>query len=173
MRDVGAENEVRLNNAVQALWVEFEKSQEERVHDIEFSINNKIMSWIETIERSIELQTRDQEKSVNDQMKLEDKLSKIEETMKMNYNVISQLNEKVNRHINLFDTTKQMLLEKINKLETQVINWDLDNNPLHNFNFPAHEESLKKLEDAVEQLENEVDLLKERTGQAIQNEIWA
>lgn len=59
MRDVGAENEVRLNNAVQALWVEFEKSQEERVHDIEFSINNKIMSWIETIERSIELQTRD------------------------------------------------------------------------------------------------------------------
>lgn len=66
MRDVGAENEVRLNNAVQALRVEFEKSQEERVHDIEFSINNKIMSWIETIERSIELQTRDQEKSVND-----------------------------------------------------------------------------------------------------------
>lgn len=91
--------------------------------------------------------------------------------MKMNYNVLSQLNEKVNRHINLFDTTKQMLLEKINKLETQVINRDLENNPLNNFNFPAHEESLKKLEDAVEQLENEVDLLKDKTGQAIQDEI--
>jgi len=48
-----------------------------------------------------------------------------------------------------------------------LINRDLDNNPLNNFNFPAHEESLKKLEDAVEQLENEVDLLKERTGQAV------
>ena len=64
-----------------------------------------------------------------------------------------------------------MLLEKINKLETQVINRDLETNPLHNFNFPAHEESLKKLEDAVEQLENEVDLLKEKTGAAIQDEI--
>jgi len=43
-----------------------------------------------------------------------------------------------------------MLLEKINKLETQMINRELDMNPLQNFNFPAHEESLKKLEDAVE-----------------------
>ena len=95
---------------------------------------------------------------------MEERCNKMEETMKMNYNVISQLNEKMNRHINLFDNTKQMLLEKINKLETSIINQNLESNPMNNFNFPAHEESLNKLEDAVEQLENEVDLLKERTG---------
>jgi len=60
-----------------------------------------------------------------------------------------------------------MLLEKINKLETQLINRELDMNPLQNFNFPAHEESLKKLEDAVESLENDIDLIKDRTGAQI------
>lgn len=76
------------------------------------------MSRIENLERTNELNSREFEKSLNDNMRLEDWINKMEETMKMNYNVLSQLNEKVNRHINLFDTTKQMLLEKINKLET-------------------------------------------------------
>ena len=69
--------------------VEFEKSQEERVHDIEFSINNKIMSRIENLERTNELNSREFEKSLNDNMRLEDRLNKMEETMKMNYNVLS------------------------------------------------------------------------------------
>ena len=150
VREINSEQEVRLNNAIQALRIEFEKGQEERVHDIEFSINNKIMSRIENMERTIESSSRDSEQQGANQAKLEEWVNKMEDTMKMNYNVISQLNEKVNRHINLFDNTKRMLLEKINKLETQLINRDLDNNPMANFNFPAHEESLKKLEDAVE-----------------------
>jgi len=62
--------------------------------------------------------SREQDNHLNRQTKLEEKVRKIEETMKMNYNVISQLNEKVNRHIQLFDNTKQMLFDKINKLET-------------------------------------------------------
>ena len=171
VREINSESEVRLNNAIQALRIEFEKQQEERVHDIEFSINNKIMSRIENVERTVESTSRELDKSGSGTMKLEERLTKVEDTMKMNYNVISQLNEKVNRHINLFDNTKQMLLEKINKLETQQINRELDQNPLNNFNFPAHEESLKKLEDAVEQLENDIDLLKDRTGAQIQEEV--
>ena len=86
---MSSENDVWLNNALQAMRVEFEKSQEERVHDIEFSINNKIMSRIENLERTNELNSREFEKSLNDNMWLEDRLNKMEETMKMNYNVLS------------------------------------------------------------------------------------
>ena len=118
VREINSEQEVRLNNAIQALRIEFEKGQEERVHDIEFSINNKIMSRIENMERTMESSSRDSEQHGANQAKLEERVNKMEDTMKMNYNVISQLNEKVNRHINLFDNTKRMLLEKINKLET-------------------------------------------------------
>lgn len=86
---MSSENDVWLNNALQAMRVEFEKSQEERVHDIEFSINNKIMSRIENLERTNELNSWEFEKSLNDNMRLEDRLNKMEETMKMNYNVLS------------------------------------------------------------------------------------
>lgn len=72
INNMSSENDVRLNNALQAVRVEFEKSQEERVHDIEFSINNKIMSRIENLERTNELNSREFEKSLSDNMRLED-----------------------------------------------------------------------------------------------------
>jgi len=72
VREMSSEQEVRLNNGIQALRVEFEKAQEERVHDIEFSINNKIMSRIEQIERSVETASKDADKAGSENLKLED-----------------------------------------------------------------------------------------------------
>ena len=125
------------------------------------------MTRIDSLEKNIESNSRESDGQMSRQNKLEDKVKKMEDTMKMNYNVISQLNEKVNRHIQLFDNTKQMLFDKINKLETQLINKELDTNYAAKGNFPAHEESLKKLEDAVESLENDIDVLKDKTSSLI------
>ena len=47
------------------------------------------MSWIENLEWTNELNSWEFEKSLNDSMRLEDRLNKMEETMKMNYNVLS------------------------------------------------------------------------------------
>lgn len=47
------------------------------------------MSWIENLEWINELNSWEFEKSLNDSMRLEDRLNKMEETMKMNYNVLS------------------------------------------------------------------------------------
>jgi len=47
------------------------------------------MSRIENLERTNELNSREFEKNLNDNMRIEDRVNKMEETMKMNYNVLS------------------------------------------------------------------------------------
>jgi uncharacterized protein (UPF0335 family) len=72
------------------------------------------------------------------------------------------LNKKVNNNSEIMDENKKMLLNKIARLEQEMINKQFgDGNPLK-FNFNAHEETLKRMEEEIEALQNDYYVFKEK-----------
>lgn len=106
IKEVELNNERKITAGVQSFRIEIHKLLDDKIHDIEYSINNKIMTRIELIEKNMDALNK-QSQALDEKFNIEnDKNNKIEEAMKANFNVITQLNEKVNRHTNLFDSTK-------------------------------------------------------------------
>ena len=78
----------KLNEAVGNIRLEFKKNLDDKIQDIEYSINNKVVTRLEMLERSQEAQVR-AANVLENKIELEnEKTLKIEETLKDHIDII-------------------------------------------------------------------------------------
>ena len=95
----------------------------EKIRDIEFSINSKIMSRIDLLENSTEAHNTHLA-NLEERFGIErSKLDKSETIIKTMHEVIEKLDVKVTKNTHLLDDTKKMLLATIGKLRFIVITY--------------------------------------------------
>ncbi|CAI2384862.1 unnamed protein product [Moneuplotes crassus] len=123
----------------------------DKIKDIEFSINSKIMSRIEALENNSDVHKKHLDNMEERFEILRAKVDKSDSIIKNTHDVVEKLDTKVKRNSGIMNETKKLLIKTI------------ENDPWKQIDFPAHEKSLKKCEEVLAILEEDLEVFKRDT----------
>lgn len=129
-RDLEIETEKAITSSNKMLRELMTSLINEKMKDVEFSINSKIIGRLDLLEKNTESHNTHFEDMEDRFSVMKSKLEKSENITTTMHDVIEKLDEKINRHSGLLENTKKIFLTKIENVETDFINKLMENDPL-------------------------------------------
>eukprot|EP00347_Sterkiella_histriomuscorum_P015644 403356242 len=141
---------------------------EDKIDNLEFSFNSKILSRLDLLEKAYDQQIKNYSIFEN-KLDIENQKSlKIEDTLRDQIDLIQALNNKLALSEETMKETKNYFYGKLTTIEKEIIQKAFGEAANIKYDFSAHEETIKKLEDEIEALQKDFFLFKDRTEKQVQ-----
>ena len=124
----------------------------EKISDIERYINNTVMKRIDLLEQNLEASQTEHGSSENKLRMTMDRTTKVEDALKEHIDIIQTINKKVNSNHEGIDDLKQIVQNKISRIEDEILGKKNDIVPL--------QLELRNLQEDLKRSNEELDLNK-------------